>query len=59
MYRSLLASKRKFMFPRNCVIEGSPTLVNEAGEEQPLRAGDFAFLNPSEKHQLRNQGDGS
>ena len=28
------------------VIEGSGALVNEAGEEQPLKAGDFALVNP-------------
>ncbi|MDF1576704.1 MAG: AraC family ligand binding domain-containing protein [Bacteroidales bacterium] len=35
----------------NYVIEGDGALVNEAGEEQPLKAGDFALLNPDEKHQ--------
>ena len=30
----------------NYVIEGSGALVNEAGEEQPLKAGDFALVNP-------------
>jgi len=33
------------------VIEGSGALVNEKGEEQPLKAGDFALVDPSEKHQ--------
>ena len=28
------------------VIEGSGALVNEKGEEQPLKAGDFALVNP-------------
>jgi len=41
----------------NYVIEGQGALVNEAGEEQPLKAGDFALVNPSEKHQYRNKGD--
>jgi len=41
----------------NYVIEGSGALVNEAGEETPLKAGDFALVNPSEKHQYRNKGD--
>ena len=27
------------------------------GEEQPLKAGDFALVNPDEKHQYRNKGD--
>jgi uncharacterized cupin superfamily protein len=30
----------------NYVIEGSGALVNEKGEEQPLKAGDFALVNP-------------
>ena len=41
----------------NYVIEGSGVLVNEAGEETPLKAGDFALVNSSEKHQYRNKGD--
>jgi hypothetical protein len=32
-------------------------LWNEKGEEQPLKAGDFALVNPDEKHQYRNKGD--
>ena len=39
------------------VIEGQGALVNEAGEETPLKAGDFALVNPDEKHQYRNKGD--
>jgi quercetin dioxygenase-like cupin family protein len=38
----------------NFVIEGQGILVNEAGEEHPLKAGDFALVNPNEKHQYRN-----
>ena len=41
----------------NYVIEGEGALVNEAGEETPLAAGDFALVNPDEKHQYRNKGD--
>ena len=41
----------------NYVIEGTGALVNEAGEETPLKSGDFALVNPSEKHQYRNKGD--
>lgn len=41
----------------NYVIEGNGALVNEAGEETPLKAGDFALVNPSEKHQYRNKGN--
>jgi quercetin dioxygenase-like cupin family protein len=41
----------------NYVIEITGALFNEAGEEQPLKAGDFALVNPDEKHQYRNKGD--
>jgi quercetin dioxygenase-like cupin family protein len=41
----------------NYIIEGEGTLVNEAGEETQLKAGDFALVKPSEKHQYRNKGD--
>lgn len=47
----------KVKVPRNYIIEGEGALVNEAGEETPLKAGDFALVNPSEKHQYRNKGD--
>lgn len=40
----------------NFVIEGEGALVNENGEETPLKAGDFALVNPDEKHQYRNKG---
>ena len=30
----------------NNVIEGTGALVNEKGEETPLKAGDFALVNP-------------
>ncbi len=42
----------------NYIFEGKGALVNEAGEEQPLKAGDFALVNPDEKHQYRNKGEG-
>ncbi len=41
----------------NYVIEGEGALVNEKGEETPLQAGDFALVEPDEKHQYRNTGD--
>lgn len=41
----------------NYVIEGSGALVNEKGEEQPIKAADFALVMPDEKHQYRNKGD--
>ncbi len=34
-----------------CIIEGIGALVNEKGNKQPLKAGDFAQVNPDEKHQ--------
>ena len=39
------------------VIEGESALVNDKGEETLLKAGDFALVNPDEKHQYRNKGD--
>lgn len=53
----LCMSTCQFMFHMNYVIEGSGALVNEKGEETPLKAGDFALVNPDEKHQYRNKGD--
>ena len=41
----------------NFVIEGEGALVNETGEETPMKAGDFALVLPDEKHQYRNKGD--
>ena len=41
----------------NYVIGGTGAIVNEKGEEQPIKAGDFALVNPDEKHQYRNKGD--
>jgi quercetin dioxygenase-like cupin family protein len=41
----------------NYIISGEGALVNEAGEEQALKAGDLALVNPDEKHQYRNKGD--
>jgi quercetin dioxygenase-like cupin family protein len=38
----------------NYIIEGSGVIVNEAGEEKSLIAGDFALVSPNEKHQYRN-----
>ncbi len=38
----------------NFIIEGQGVLINEAGEEKPLKAGDFALVYPNEKHQYRN-----
>jgi quercetin dioxygenase-like cupin family protein len=39
----------------NFIIDGQGVLVNEAGEEQQLKPGDFALVNPNEKHQYRNK----
>ena len=54
-FRAILL--REFIFHMNYVIEGIGCLVNEKGEEQPLKAGDFALVNPDEKLQYRNKGD--
>lgn len=41
----------------NYIIEGEGMLVNAQGEETPLKAGDFALVEPNEKHQYRNKGN--
>ncbi len=41
----------------NYVIEGEGALVDEAGDLHPIKAGDFAFVKPNEKHQYRNTSD--
>jgi len=41
----------------NYIIVSTGALVNEKGEEQPLKAGDFALVNTDEKHQYRNKCD--
>ncbi|MFO7765305.1 MAG: cupin domain-containing protein [Pelovirga sp.] len=38
----------------NYVIAGQGAVVNEAGEQRPIKAGDFALVLPNEKHQYRN-----
>ncbi len=38
----------------NYVIEGDGFLVNEQGEKQAIKQGDFALVLPNEKHQYRN-----
>ncbi len=38
----------------NYLIEGEGVLVNENGDKQPIKAGDFALVLPNEKHQYRN-----
>ncbi|MBW1764736.1 MAG: hypothetical protein JRJ23_08360 [Deltaproteobacteria bacterium] len=46
----------------NYIIEGEGALVNEAGEEQPLKAGDFALINPeglTQVIQTRNTSTGT
>ncbi len=41
----------------NYVIEGEGALVDEKGKETFLKAGDFALVNPDEKHQYHNKGN--
>jgi quercetin dioxygenase-like cupin family protein len=38
----------------NYVIAGEGVVVNEAGEQRPVKKGDFAMVLPNEKHQYRN-----
>ncbi len=38
----------------NYVIAGRGAVVNEAGEQRTVKAGDFAMVLPNEKHQYRN-----
>jgi len=46
----------------NFIIEGQGVIINESGEEQPLKAGDFALVNPNKSistgtvHPIRNSG---
>ena len=39
----------------NYIIDGEGVLVNEQGEEKPIKQGDFAMVMPNEKHQYRNK----
>ncbi len=39
----------------NYVIEGEGALVDVDGKEKQIQAGDFALVNPDEKHQYRNK----
>jgi quercetin dioxygenase-like cupin family protein len=41
----------------NYIIAGEGALKNEAGELQPLAAGDFAIVHPNDKHQFVNTGE--
>ena len=47
----------QFTFHMNYIIVGTGALVNEAGAEGPLKADDFALVNPGENHQYRSKGD--
>jgi quercetin dioxygenase-like cupin family protein len=38
----------------NFIIDGQGTILDEAGNEQPVKAGDFALVYPDEKHQYKN-----
>lgn len=38
----------------NYIIEGEGYLLNEKGEKQAVKAGDFAMVMPNEKHQYHN-----
>ena len=38
----------------NYIIEGEGVLVDEKGNERPVKKGDFALVLPNEKHRYRN-----
>lgn len=39
----------------NYIIDGEGILINESGEEKPLKKGDFALVLPNEMHQYKNK----
>ena len=39
----------------NYIISGEGALVDKDGGESPLNAGDFAYINPNDKHQFINK----
>ncbi len=39
----------------NYVISGNGVIVNESGEETPIKGGYFSLILPNEKHQYRNK----
>ena len=41
----------------NYIIEGEGVLVDKDGNETSLKKGDFALVDPNEKHQYRNKSD--
>lgn len=41
----------------NYIIAGEGAMVNEAGDLQPVKAGDFCLALPNEKHQYRNTSE--
>jgi len=41
------------------VIKGRGVVIDEAGNERTLSPGDFAYIAPNEKHQIKNTGDTS
>ena len=41
----------------NFVIEGLGALVNDKGEDTPLKAADSTIVNQDKKHRYRNKGD--
>jgi len=41
----------------NYVISGHGAVIDEAGSETPVTAGDFGLVTPGEKHQYKNTSD--
>ena len=45
------------MVHMNCIIRGEGAMVNEKGEEQPIKAGNLALVNPDGKRRYRYKVD--
>ena len=43
----------------NYIIEGRGAVVDEAGNETPVKKGDFALILPNEKHRYKNTDPGA
>jgi quercetin dioxygenase-like cupin family protein len=39
----------------NYIIKGEGVLINESGDKTRLKEGDFALVDPNERHQYRNR----
>ena len=41
----------------NYILDGAGIVVDQAGHEHPIKAGDYGLVLPNEKHQFRNPSD--